>query len=151
MRRRALPGLALACTLAATTAVAAEFRATSEVVVLYDAPSVKGKPLFVLGRDYPLEVIVTLESWLKVRDAGGTVAWVERKALADRRTLVVRTPVAEILANADASAPLVFKAEQNVLLELVDQGQAVATPGWVKVRHRDGQTGFVRIGQVWGL
>lgn len=151
MRRRALPGLALACTLAATTAVAAEFRATSEVAVLYDAPSVKGKPLFVLGRDYPLEVIVTLESWLKVRDAGGTVAWVERKALADRRTLVVRTPVAEVLANADASAPLVFKAEQNVLLELVDQGQAVATPGWVKVRHRDGQTGFVRIGQVWGL
>jgi SH3-like domain-containing protein len=151
MRRRALPGLALACTLAATTAMAAEFRATSEAAVLYDAPSVKGKPLFVLGRDYPLEVIVTLESWLKVRDAGGTVAWVERKALAERRTLVVRTPVAEVLANADASAPMVFKAEQNVLLELVDQGQAVATPGWVKVRHRDGQTGFVRIGQVWGL
>jgi len=151
MRRRALPGLALACTLAATTAMAAEFRATSEAAVLYDAPSVKGKPLFVLGRDYPLEVIVTLESWLKVRDAGGTVAWVERKALAERRTLVVRTPVAEVLANADASAPLVFKAEQNVLLELVDQGQAVATPGWVRVRHRDGQTGFVRIGQVWGL
>ena len=151
MRRRALPGLALACTLAATTAMAAEFRATSEAAVLYDAPSVKGKPLFVLGRDYPLEVIVTLESWLKVRDAGGTVAWVERKALAERRTLVVRAPVAEVLANADASAPLVFKAEQNVLLELVDQGQAVATPGWVRVRHRDGQTGFVRIGQVWGL
>jgi len=151
MRGRALPGLALACTLATTTAMAAEFRATSEAAVLYDAPSVKGKPLFVLGRDYPLEVIVTLESWLKVRDAGGTVAWVERKALAERRTVVVRTPVAEVLANADASAPLVFKAEQNVLLELVDQGQAVATPGWVKVRHRDGQTGFVRIGQVWGL
>ena len=105
----------------------------------------------MLGRDYPLEVIVNVEGWLKVRDAGGTVAWVERKALADRRTLVVRTPVAEILANADASAPLVFKAEQNVLLELVDPGQAMATPGWAKVRHRDGQTGFVRIGQVWGL
>jgi len=151
MRRRALPGLALACALAAATAGAAEFRATSEVAVLYDAPSVKGKALFVLGRDYPLEVIVSLESWLKVRDAGGTVAWVERKALAERRTLVVRTPVAEILANPDASGPLVFKAEQNVLLELVDPGQTVPTPGWVKVRHRDGQTGFVRIGQVWGL
>ncbi len=145
MRRRALPGLALACALAAATAGAAEFRATSEVAVLYDAPSVKGKALFVLGRDYPLEVIVSLESWLKIRDAGGT------GALAERRTLVVRTPVAEILANPDASGPLVFKAEQNVLLELVDPGQTVPTPGWVKVRHRDGQTGFARIGQVWGL
>ena len=28
---------------------------------------------------------------------------------------------------------------------------AAATPGWVKVRHRDGQTGFVRITQVFGL
>ena len=23
--------------------------------------------------------------------------------------------------------------------------------GWVKVRHRDGASGFVRINQVWGL
>lgn len=151
MTRLASRWLALPLALAATTAAATEFRSTSEPVVLYDAPSVKGKPLFVLGRDYPLEVIVNVEGWVKVRDAGGTVAWVERKSLADRRTLVVRTPVAEVLANPETSAPVVFKAEQNVLLELIDAGQAPSAPGWAKVRHRDGQTGFVRIGQVWGL
>jgi SH3-like domain-containing protein len=151
MRESVLRGLALTLVFAATTAAATEFRSTSEVAVLYDAPSIKGRPLFVLGRDYPLEVIVNVEGWIKVRDAGGTVAWVERKALAERRTLVVRSPVAEILAQPDASAPLVFKAEQNVLLELVEPAQAASAPGWVKVRHRDGQTGFVRIGQVWGL
>ena len=26
-----------------------------------------------------------------------------------------------------------------------------AAPGWVKVRHRDGQTGYVRLAQVFGL
>jgi SH3-like domain-containing protein len=147
----ALRLLALTLSLAAATATAAEFVVTGEAAVLYDAPSVKGKPLFVVGRDYPLEVVVSLDAWLKVRDAGGTVAWVERKAVADRRMLVVRTPVAEILANPDAAAPLVFKAEQNVLLELVDSTQTPIAPGWAKVRHRDGQTGFVRIAQVWGL
>src|SRR5215468_5269725 len=111
MTGRALPWLALPLAVAAATAAATEFRSTSEAVVLYDAPSVKGKPLFVLGRDYPLEVIVNVEGWIKVRDAGGTVAWVERKSLAERRMLVVRTPVAEVLANPDASAPVVFKAE----------------------------------------
>ena len=147
----ALRLLALALSFTAANATAAEFRATSEAAVLYDAPSVKGKPLFVVGRDYPLEVVVSLDAWLKVRDAGGTVAWVERKAVADRRMLVVRTPVAEVLANPDTAAPLVFKAEQNVLLELIDSTQTPTAPGWAKVRHRDGQTGFVRIAQVWGL
>jgi len=59
--------------------------------------------------------------------------------------------VAEIFASPEASAPVVFKAEQNVLLELMEAGQAPSVPGWARVRHRDGQTGFVRIGQVWGL
>lgn len=132
-------------------ACAAEFRSTTEAAVLYDAPSVKSKPLYVLGRDYPLEVVVSVEGWLKVRDVGGTVAWLERKSVSDKRMLVVRSAVADILASPDPAAPVVFKAEANVLLELADPDSATATPGWVKVRHRDGQVGFVRIQQIWGL
>ena len=118
---------------------------------MYDAPSLKAKPLFVLGRDYPVEVIVNVEGWLKVRDAGGTVAWVEKKSIGDKRMLVVRSSVSDVHANPDAGAPIVFKAESSVLLELLDPAYANTTPGWAKVRHRDGQTGYVRILQVWGL
>jgi len=143
--------LLLATILLAGSANAAEFFSTSEAAVLYDAPSVKARPLFVVGRDVPLEVIVTVEGWLKVRDATGAVAWVERKALSDKRMLAVRTATADVLASADAAAPVVFKAEQNVLLELADPSYATNTPGWVKVRHRDGQAGYIRIAQVWGL
>lgn len=133
------------------SAWAAEFHATTEVAVMYDAPSAKARPLFVLGRDVPLEVIVNVEGWMKVRDASGTIAWVEKKATGDKRMLVVRAPVADILASPADNAPLVFKAEQNVLLEVADTAYVSTTPGWVKVRHRDGQTGYVRIAQVWGV
>ena len=91
---------------------------------------------------------------MTVRDAGGSIGWVDRKVLTDRRTLVVRVPIAEVFANPDVTAPLVFRAEQNVLLELAEPATSAgttATPGWVKVRHRDGQVGFVRIAQVFGL
>ena len=135
----------------ACAAGAAEFRSTSDAAVLYDAPSIKSKALYALGRDYPLEVIVNVEGWLKVRDAGGTVAWIEKKSVGDKRTLLVRSPTADVLAQPEAAAPVVFRAEQNVLLELVDPAYVSATPGWAKVRHRDGQAGFVRIQQVWGL
>lgn len=133
------------------SAVAAQFHSTTDVAVLYDAPSAKARPLFVLAKDTPLELIVTVEGWMKIRDVGGTVAWVNRKVIGDKRMLVVRAPVADILANPVDSAPLVFKAEQNVLVELVDTAYVANTPGWAKVRHRDGQVGYVRIGQVWGL
>ena len=136
-------------------ALAAEYRATGDpATVLYDAPSTKAKPLFILGRDTPLEVIVPLEGWIKVRDVGGTIGWIERKALTDKRSLVVRIALAEVLATADPAATLVFRAEQGVLLELAEPASsaaATANPGWVKVRHRDGQSGFVRIAQVFGL
>ena len=145
---------ALGIALAAPSAFGAEFRATGDATVLYDAPSAKSKPLFVLGRDVPLEVIVPVEAWIKVRDAGGTIGWAEKRALADRRSLVVRAAVAEVRANPDDSAPLVFRAEQDVLLELAEPATsalATGTPGWVKVKHRDGQLGYVRIAQVFGL
>jgi SH3-like domain-containing protein len=116
----------------AVPAVAADFLATAEpATVLYDAPSARSKPLFVLGRDTPLEVIVPVEGWVKVRDVGGTIGWVESKSLADKRSLVVRTPLAEVRANPDDAAPLVFRAEMNVLLELaepVTSATAAAVP-----------------------
>jgi len=147
--------LAIAMLIAAATSVAADYRSTvAPATVLYDAPSAKARPLFVLGRDTPLEVIVPLEGWIKVRDVGGTIGWVEKAGLGDKRSLVVRVPLAEIRANPDDAAALVFRAEQNVLLEMAESATsaaATATPGWVKVRHRDGQVGFVRIAQVFGL
>lgn len=139
----------------ARAAMAAEFRATADAAaVLYDAPSAKAKPLFVFGRDTPLEVIVPLEGWIKVRDVTGSIGWVEKKMLSDKRSLVVRASLAEVLASPEPDAPLVFRAERNVLLELAEPASSAATtaaPGWVKVRHRDGQVGFVRIAQIFGL
>jgi SH3-like domain-containing protein len=147
--------LVTALAAAATSVPAAEFRSTSEAgTLLYDAPSAKAKPLFVLGRDVPLEVIVPVEGWIKVRDVGGTIGWVEKRTLGDRKTLVVRVPLAEVRAIPDDAAPIVFRAEQNVLLELAEPATSASTtamPGWVGVKHRDGQAGYVRISQVFGL
>jgi SH3-like domain-containing protein len=140
---------------AAGAACAVDFKVTNDSpTIVYDAPSAKARPQFLFGRDVPVEVIVQVEGWTKVRDAGGTIGWIGNKSLADRRELVVRTPTAEIRATPDDTAPLVFRAEQNVLLDLAEtatSGATTGTPGWVKVRHRDGQTGFVRIAQVFGL
>jgi SH3-like domain-containing protein len=126
---------------------AAQFRSLAEPAVLYDAPSAKAKKLYVASRGTPVEVITSDAGWAKVRDASGELTWVERKVLAETRTVVVSAPVADVRAQPAESAPLAFQAQSGVILELVEAGNT----GWVRVRHRDGASGFARIGQLWGV
>jgi SH3-like domain-containing protein len=126
---------------------AAEFRSVGDrAAILYDAPSARADKLFAVTRYYPFEVLVKLEQWTKVRDASGEVGWIENGALGDRAMAVVTVPVADARAAPDAQAPLVFEAYKQVLLEILQP----PANGWVKVRHRDGQEGYVRLSHVWG-
>jgi SH3-like domain-containing protein len=144
MRRLLFPLLLIA----ATAASAGEFRSIGEnATPMYDAPSVKATKLFVAGRLYPVEVIVQVENWTKVRDVAGDLSWVEKKTLSDTRTVVVTAALADVRQRAEDGASLVFQARRGVALVVVELG---AGP-WIKVRHRDGQAGFVRTNQVWGL
>jgi SH3-like domain-containing protein len=139
--------LVLLLLAAAPVVQAAEFRSVQEnAAVLYDAPSKAATPLYVVQRNYPLEVIVNLDAWVKVRDAAGALSWIERKSLGDKRMLLVTGPAAEARARPEDAAPAVFSAAQNVTLELVE----VAPNGWLRVRHADGATGYVRASQLWG-
>jgi len=133
--------------LAACNARAADFRSVQDgAAVLYDAPSRQATPLFVVSRSYPLEVIVNLDAWIKVRDHAGALTWIEKKALSDKRMVLVTAPSAEVRQRPEDGAPAVFSAAQNVALELLES----APNGWLRVRHSDGATGFVRAASVWG-
>jgi SH3-like domain-containing protein len=145
-RLAGLVGATVAGWLAASPGLAADYRSVAvNAAVLYDAPSARSKKLFVVSQGYPLEIVVVVEGWTKVRDASGDFTWIESKLLADKRTVMVKASLAQVRSAADDAAPLVFEAQQNVVLELVE----VAGP-WLRVRHHDGQTGFIRVAQVWG-
>ncbi len=132
--------------LGATPAAALDFRSVAEnAVILYDGPTARSSKLFVVNKGYPLELVVSVEGWTKVRDANGAFSWIETKQLTDKRTVMVKVPMAEVRVKPDESAPVAFQAQQNVLLDLVN-----VSGGWIQVRHRDGGTGYVRAQQVWG-
>jgi len=132
--------------LGAAPALALDFKAVAEnAAILYDGPTTKSSKLFVVNKGYPLEVVVSVEGWVKVRDANGAFSWVEAKQLTDKRTVMVKVPVAEVRVKPDDGAPVAFQAQQNVLLDLV-----TVSGGWLQVRHRDGGSGYVRAQHVWG-
>lgn len=144
--RRTLVVLLLAS--AASAALAVDYRSVSvPAAVLYDSPSQQGKKLYLIKAQTPVEVVVRLEGWFKVRDAEGSLAWIESRSLAERRMLVVTAPRGEIRQSDKPEAPLVAELDKWVAVEFVE----AASPGWAKVRHKDGEAGYIRSTQVWGL
>ena len=139
--------LLAAALLGSASAWALDFRSVSEpFAILYDAPSTKAQKVFVLTQGYPVEVVVKLEGWSKVRDDTGEFAWIESNHLSDRRTVTIRAASAEARQAPDENSPVAFAAEKNVILELVSMAA-----GWAKVRHKDGVTGFIKVSQLWGV
>ncbi|MDO9192826.1 MAG: SH3 domain-containing protein [Undibacterium sp.] len=127
---------------------ALEFRSIgASPVILYDAPSTKGGKLYVAPRGMPVELILTYGTWSKVRDMTGDLSWVESKDLIVRRNVIVSVTNAKVRTAPDDSSTLVFSADKHVLLEITES----VTGGWVKVKHRDGQMGYVKTSEVWGI
>jgi hypothetical protein len=145
--RLLLIAVVLASALGAGVAAAAEFRSAGDpAVILYDAPSVKARKIYIVNQGYPLEVIVQVEGWVKVRDATGTLAWAESKSLNTTRTVLVRAAAVTVRQKPADDAPLVAEVRRDVLLNVLEP----AAGGWIQVRHRDGATGYVRAADVWG-
>ena len=140
--------VALSLLGAAGAALAVDYRSVNvPAAILYDAPSQKGKKLYLIKAQTPVEVVVRLEGWAKVRDAEGTLAWIEARQLAERRTVVVTAAKAEMRQSDKPEAAVLAELDKWVAVDFVEPASA----GWAKVRHRDGVVGYVRSTQVWGL
>ena len=143
-----LRSFALAILLCGASAVhAVDYVSVSEgSAILYDAPSTQAKKLFVVNRYMPFEQIVTLDNWVKVRDRSGGLYWVEKRVLSSKRYVYALLPLLDVRVAPDFSAARTFKVRQQIALERLES----TGTGWIKVRHLDGNAGYVRSTEVWG-
>ncbi|WP_035057759.1 SH3 domain-containing protein [Andreprevotia chitinilytica] len=138
--------LLAALALVAGACHALEFRSIARHgAVLYEAPKDSAKKLFVGSRGMPVEVLSEDGTWLRVRDRDGTLAWLKKADASSKRYIAVLKPTT-VYQKADAGSPAVYKAGKDLLLELQDNTRT----GWLKVKHRDGLIGYIRIEEVWG-
>ena len=132
----------------ALCAAAAEYQSVgNDPAILYDAPTLRGTKTAIAPRGMPVEVVVAQGDWVRIRDSAGGLSWIEKKSLVARRTVVATDPgPVDVRAAPDDASSVVFRVQPGVLMDLAGPPAG----GWVGVRHRDGQSGFVRVGSVWG-
>lgn len=132
---------------AMTAAHAVDFVSVGEAsAVLYDAPSLKARKLFVVNRYMPFEQVVNLNDWVKVRDHSGALYWVEKRVLSDKRYVFATRALVDVRAEPDLGAARLFQVAQQVALALLES----TGTGWLKVQYQDGEIGYVRSIDVWG-
>lgn len=128
-------------------ASALEYRSTAQASILYDAPSTLAGKVAIAGSGLPLEVIVELQSWVKVRDHNGHLAWIEKSALTGARSVMIKTESSAIRQRPRPDADIVFRAARGVLLEPTGEPDGF---GWLPVKHADGRTGWLPAHEAWG-
>ena len=89
-------------------------------VIMYNAPSIKADKLYVVSRYLPVEAVVRVEGWIKVRDSSGTLSWVEQKAISGKRFVVVIEQQAQVYQAADINSTLLFWAQKDVVFEWLE-------------------------------
>lgn len=151
MKHQALKRLSvifLSLLITAKAALALDYVSVADSsAILYDANSTKSKKLFVISRYTPLELVVNLKDWIKVRDSSGSLAWIERRAVSDKRYVVVTVPLATLRQAPEANASVLYQVSKNVALESL----GINGGGWIKTRHLDGSIGYIRSIEVWGV
>ena len=116
---------------------------------LHEAPSSSTKKSFIVTKGYPLEVIVSLKEWKKVKDHEGLINWIKTSDLSSKRTVLNLKGDNPIYLEPSSASPILAKVNENVTLELLD---AKKIDDWVKVYSKVGDIeGFIKATNLWGI
>jgi SH3-like domain-containing protein len=97
-------------------------------------------------RDLPLQVVAETEDWRRVCDPDGQIAWVHRRTVAERRTVLVEQDHDLLLrSRPDAAAAASATVVSHALADL-----DVCKAGWCRLRI--GRTGgWAPANLLWGV
>ena len=116
---------------------------------LHEAPSQSTKKAFIVTKGYPLEVIVSLKEWKKVKDHEGLINWIKTSDLSSKRTVLNLKGENSIYLEASSESPMLAKVNETVALELLDEKKI---DDWVKVYSKVGDIeGFIKATDLWGI
>ena len=57
--------------------------------VLFEGPSKTTEKMYIVTEGYPLEVLVSLKDWKKVKDHNGKISWIESRHTHKERTVLI--------------------------------------------------------------
>ena len=112
-------------------------------------PGTNYKVNHTVGKFFPLQILKKKGDWYRVKDFEGDIGWVYRKLTSKTPAVVVKTRKkvrANVRYGAGKKYKRIFQAARGSAFKLVKK-----SGNWIKIKHADGDTGWIYKKLLWGL
>ena len=118
---------------------------TSDIANMRSGPGTKSDILWKAEKYYPVIVVEKEGNWYLVRDYEHNPAgWVHKSLLGKVACVAVKKAKCNVRSKPSTKGAIVFVAEKGVPLKVLDRRK-----DWVKVKHADGDVGWIHKKLVW--
>lgn len=135
----------LAFVLCASTASAKRLSVAVEKANVRSGPGTSNEILWSVGKYYPVDIINKSGNWCQIRDFEGDTGWIYRSLLKKIPAVIVKGDRVNVREGPGTSFKVLFQAEKGVSFKLLKRKKK-----WLKVKHADGDVGWIHTGLVWG-
>lgn len=123
---------------------------SGENVYMRNGPGQNQAMLWELSKGFPLMVIGADGKWLKIEDFEGDVGWVHKDLVDKTPHLIVKVSknfgkTVNMRSGPGKNYRVTGKAAYGVVFKTLEHKNS-----WVKVRHENGMTGWVKRSLLWG-
>ncbi len=108
-------------------------------------PGTNHEILWSVGKYYPLDTLKKSGNWYKIRDFEGDEGWIFHSLIKKISAVIVKAPLVNVRSGPETSSRVLFQAEKGVSFERLGK-----KGNWFKVRHADGEVGWIHKSLVWG-
>jgi SH3-like domain-containing protein len=108
-------------------------------------PGKKYEVLWSVGKYFPVDIVKTSGDWRQIRDYEGDVGWIHHSLLKEIPAVIVKGSLVNVREGPGTDAKVLFQAESGVSFRVEEKKDK-----WLRVKHADGDTGWVHESLVWG-
>jgi SH3-like domain-containing protein len=148
-RRLILLPLLLSFFLAGNS-IAMTMSVRTEKLFLMSGPGKNADVKWQYDKGFPLKILSSRGTWVKVEDFEKDSGWVPKDSLSDKPAVVVKANKdtqgkVNIHSGPGLKYKVIGKAFYGVVFEKIGQED-----GWIKVHHDSGLTGWIKSTLLWG-
>jgi SH3-like domain-containing protein len=127
------------------TASAKRLTVAVEKANVRSGPGTGHDVLWSVGKYYPVDTVRTSKGWYQIRDFEGDMGWIHGSLLKKIPSVIVTGATVNVREGPETNFKVLFQAEKGVSFKLLKTQKK-----WLKVRHADGDVGWIHQSLAWG-